>query len=52
MTTRYIAAAAMSIIQLIESKRYIVSIITRIIKTVDTILRISGFFTLGFIDIL
>jgi hypothetical protein len=41
-----------SIIQLIESKRYIESIRTGTIKTVDTMLRIRGFFTLGFIDIL
>ena len=52
MTTRYIAAVTTIIIQFTVSKRYIVSIKTGIIKTVDTMLSISGFFTLGFIDIL
>jgi len=45
-------ATTISINQFIESKRYIESIITGTIKTVDTMLRIRGFFTLGFIDML
>ena len=46
------AAVTISISQFIESKRYIESIMTGTIKTVDTMLRIRGFFTLGFIDML